>query len=193
MMDRSSLLINESFALRQKNGIPVFTSIKSMETPYKETEIRGIIDNLNKQRKVLGLTPTESFDSQYNEILRKTPKKSRMKIDYPLDLKRLERIIITPNGKGYLSTFFLDFMKEFNVPIYFVDSRGAIEACFMPSYSKKPSLIVKQCEARLNGKNVEIAKYIITLKLESQEMKRFIPKLRQANDLDDILYVEAKG
>ena len=38
MMERS-LLINESFALRQKDGIPVFTSIKTIEAPYQESEI----------------------------------------------------------------------------------------------------------------------------------------------------------
>ncbi len=88
---------------------------------------------------------------------------------------------------------FLDFMKEFNVPIYFVNGRGMIDSCFMPAYSKKPSLIVKQCEALINGKNIEIAKYIIALKLESQEMERLIPNLKKAKDIKEILSVEAKA
>jgi CRISPR-associated endonuclease Cas1 len=118
-------------------------------------------------------------------------RKKRIRTDYPLDLNRLERIIVTSNGKGYLSTYFLDFMKEFNVPIYFVNSRGVIDSCFMPTFSKKPSLIVKQCEALTNGKSVEIVKYIMTLKLESQGMKRFIPQLKEAKDINEILYAEA--
>lgn len=193
LMRERSLLINQAFALRQRNGKPVYTTIKTIETPYLKSEIDNIIDNLNTKRKVLGLTPTQSFDTQYNEILSKTPKRNRLKTDYPLDLHNLQRIIITPNGKGYLSTYFLDFMSEFNVPIYFVNSKGLIESCFMPVYNKKPTLIIKQCEARLNGMNIKIAKYIITLKLESQGMKRFIPKLKEARDLNEILIVEAKG
>jgi CRISPR-associated endonuclease Cas1 len=118
-------------------------------------------------------------------------RKKRVRTDYPLDLHNLERIIITPNGKGYLSTYFLDFMKEFNVPIYFVNGRGMIDSCFMPTYHKKPSLIVSQVEARINGKNIQIAKYIITLKLESQGMKQFIPQLKEAKDIKEILYAEA--
>lgn len=190
-MGNKSLIINESFALRQRNGRPTYTTIKTIEEPYQESEIDNIIDDLNKQRKVLGLTPTQSLDSQYNEILKQTPKRNRVKTDHPLDLHHLERIFITPNGKGYLSTYFLDFMKEFNVPIYFINGKGMIESSFMPTYFKKPSLIVKQYEARLNSKNILIAKYIITLKLESQGMNQFIPRLKKAKDLNEILYAEA--
>lgn len=82
-------------------------------------------------------------------------------------------------------------MKEFNVPIYFVNGRGMIDSCFMPIFHKKASLIVKQVEAKNNGIDFQIVKYIMTLKLESQGMKQFIPLLKKAKDINDILYAEA--
>ncbi len=171
MGDRS-LLINQPFALRQQNGAPVFTKIKTEIIPHSQEfmDKYGVFEKMGYKL---------------------ADRKKRIRTDYPLDLNKLERIIITPNGKGYLSTYFLDFMKEFKVPIYFVNGRGVIESCFMPEYSKKPSLIVKQCEALINGKNVEIVKYIMTLKLESQGMKQFIPDLKKAKNIKEILYSEA--
>ncbi|MGE5458767.1 MAG: CRISPR-associated endonuclease Cas1, partial [Methanococcaceae archaeon] len=65
-------------------------------------------------------------------ILRKTPKKSREKTDHSIDLHDIHRIIITPNAKGYISTYFLEFMKEHSIPIYWIDGKGRIEASFIP-------------------------------------------------------------
>ncbi len=171
MGDRS-LLISEPFALRQQNGAPVFTKIKTEIIPHSQEFIEkyGVFEKMGYKL---------------------ADRKKRVRIDYPLNLHKLERIIITPNGKGYLSTYFLDFMKEFNVPIYFVDGRGMIDSCFMPLYSKKTPLVIKQCEARINGKNIEIAKYIIKLKLESQRVNRLIPELSKAKCIKDILAVES--
>ncbi len=129
-MKERSLIINESFALRQRDGKPVFTSIKAIETPYQKSEIDNIISNLNIKRKVLGLTPTKSFDIHYNKTLIKTPKKSREKTDHSIDLHDIHRIIITPNAKGYISTYFLEFMKEHSIPIYWIDIKGIIEPTF---------------------------------------------------------------
>src|SRR3990172_4560521 len=171
MGDRT-ILINQPFALRQQNGAPVFTKIDTEIIPHSQEFIEkyGVFEKMGYKL---------------------ADRKIRIRTDYPLDLNKLERIIITPNGKGYLSTYFLDFMKEFNVPIYFVNGRGMIESCFMPAYFKKPSLIVKQCEALINGKNVEIAKYIMALKLESQGMKHLIPDLNDAKNIKEVLYAEA--
>lgn len=191
-MRERSLLINESFALRQRDGKSVFTSIKTIETPYQKSEIDNIINNLNTKRRVLGLTPTKSFDIQYNEILKKTPKKSREKTDHSIDLHDIHRIIITPNAKGYISTYFLDFMKEHSIPIYWIDEKGIIEASFIPFHLITSSKVIQQCESRLNGKNIEIAKYIIELKLESQEMNKYIPELKKMNNLKDIIQIEGR-
>ncbi|MDO8725918.1 MAG: CRISPR-associated endonuclease Cas1 [Candidatus Methanoperedens sp.] len=171
-MGARTILISQPFALRQQKGVPVYTKIETEIIPHSQEFIEkyGVFEKMGYKL---------------------ADRKNRIKTDYPLDLHNLERIIITPNGKGYLSTYFLDFMKDFNVPIYFVNGKGMVESCFMPTYFKKPSLIVKQCEARINGKNIEVAKYILTLKLESQGMKQFIPKLMEAKNLDEILYAEA--
>ncbi|HEY9206084.1 MAG TPA: CRISPR-associated endonuclease Cas1 [Candidatus Methanoperedens sp.] len=173
MGDRS-LLINQPFALRQQNGAPVFTKIKTEIIPHSQEFIEkyGIFEKMGYKL---------------------ADRKKRIRTDYPIDLNKLERIIITPNGKGYLSTYFLDFMKEFKVPIYFVDGKGMVNSCFMPTYYKKPSLIIKQCEAKITGKDVEIANYIMTLKLESQGMKRFIPDLKKAKNIREIVFVEARA
>ncbi len=192
MTDRT-LLINQAFALRQRNGMPVFTSIKTMESQYNESELDTMVDKINKRKKVLGLTISECFDVKYKDLLKKTPKKNRIKIDHPIDLHRLNRIIITQNGKGYLSTAFLDFMREFNIPIYFVNGRGMIDSFFMPTYFKKADLVIKQAEARINGTNIEIAKYIIENKLESQGITYLIPDLKKAKNIDNILGIEANA
>ncbi len=68
------------------------------------------------------------------------------KKDYPIDLHTLERIIITPNAKGYISTAFLEYAKKYAIPIYWIEGNGMIESCFMPVYFKRTSLIIKQCE-----------------------------------------------
>jgi CRISPR-associated endonuclease Cas1 len=141
----------------------------------------------------MGLTTSECFDIKYKEILKKTPKKIREKTDHPLNLIYLDRIIITPMGKGYISTYFLEFMKEHNIPIYFVDNRGKIDSCFLPYIYKKPSLMIKQLEARINGKGIEIAKYLIRLKLESQGMKNMINYLDDANDVRTIIRIEGEA
>jgi hypothetical protein len=44
-MDSRTLLINQPFALRQRNGMPVFTKIETLEKPYTELEINDIINN----------------------------------------------------------------------------------------------------------------------------------------------------
>ena len=51
----TSLLINDAFALRQRNGVPVFTSIKTLKRPYTKKEIEDIISNTTMQRKEFGL------------------------------------------------------------------------------------------------------------------------------------------
>ncbi len=46
-------------------------------------------------------------------------------------------------------------------------------------------------EAKLNGKDLEIAKYLITLKLESIKMEKYIPNMRKAKDIHAVVSVEA--
>jgi CRISPR-associated endonuclease Cas1 len=190
MTNGHTLLINESFALRQNNGMPVFTEIKTVERPYTKAEIDGIIDNQNKQRRDKGLTIVESFDVEYKEMLRKTSKKIRTKTDYPIDLFNLERIIMTPNAHGYISTAFLEFAKIRSIPIYWVDVKGKLEASFIPYNFVKPSLVVKQCNAIINGKALDICKYLIMQKLESQGFDYVVPNLRKAKNVRDVLSIE---
>lgn len=189
MIERT-LLINRPFALRQRDGLPVFTSIEMKESPYHENEMDNIIDNLNKQKKVMGLITTNFFDVKYKEMLKEKPKKTRVKIDHSIDLHDIHRIIITPNASGYISTFFLEFMKEHSIPIYWIDGKGRIEASFIPFHLVKSSFVIKQCESRLNGKNIEIAKYIIELKFKSQKMDYWIPNLMKTTDLRGIRNIE---
>lgn len=74
MIDRT-LLINESFALRQRNGIPVFTSISMTESPYHESELDDIIHNLNKQKKAMGLISTNFLMSNIKKCLKRHQRK----------------------------------------------------------------------------------------------------------------------
>jgi CRISPR-associated endonuclease Cas1 len=169
----SSLIINNPFALRQRNGAPVYTEIKKEITPHSKEFI-------------------EKYGSYLEKLRLKLPdREQRIKTDYPLNMSVLKRIIITPNAKGYLSTFFLDFAKVHQIPIYFVDVKGRIEASFMPFHYLKASLALKQYEAKSNGKVLDIAKYLIMLKLESIKMEKFIPNLRKAKDIHAAISVEA--
>lgn len=52
-------------------------------------------------------------------------------------------------------------------------------------------MIVKQVEARNNGKGLEIAKYLIKLKIESEDMKAYLPKLDKAKDIKGVMELEA--
>ena len=190
-MNERTLLINQAFALRQRDGIPVYTSIEMKESPYHKSEIDNIIENLNKQKTAMGLITTNFFDVKYKEMLKVTPKKTRVKIDYPINLSTLKRIIITPNARGYISTYFLEFCKVHLIPIYWVDGKGKVDASFIPFHYLKPSLALKQYEAKLNGKGFEIAKYLISLKLESIGMEYFLPNLEKAKDILTIFAVES--
>lgn len=170
-MTESSLFINEAFALRQRSGKPVFTSIETEIIPHSQ-------ELMDKYRYI--------YDHGY-----KLPdRKRRHKTDYPIDLSKLERIILTPNAKGYISTYFIDFAKAHSIPIYWIDVKGEIEASFIPFHLVKSSFVIKQCESRLNGNNIKIAKYIVELKLQSQKMDDWIPKLRKIKDLKGILSIE---
>jgi hypothetical protein len=65
--------------LRQSNGIPVFTSIKTIEVPYQEFEIESIIEKINERKKSIGFTRTEIFDIKYKEMLKKHQRRSEKK------------------------------------------------------------------------------------------------------------------
>ncbi len=173
MKTESTLLINGAFALRQQRGLPVFTTI--------ETEIilhsPEFLEKYEKHFKDLGFKLAN--------------RKRRIKTDHPVDLSILKRIIVTPNAKGYISTFFLEFCKVHSVPIYWIDRKGRIDSSFIPFHYLKPSLALKQYEAKLNGKALDICKYLIMLKLESMGMKDLIPNMRKAQDIRGAFSVEA--
>ncbi len=188
-----TLLINEAFSLRQRNGNPVFTKIETKREQYSESEINTIIEQMNEFKRKNGYTKSKNYETMYISLLRKTPKKMRIKKDYPLDLHTLERIILTPNSHGYISTAFLEFAKEYNIPLYWIDGKGRLEASFVPFYHKIPSKVLQQADSRNNGKNVEIAKYLISLKLESYHMEHLMPKLRKAKSIKDVLQVEGNA
>ncbi len=145
MADRT-LLIDQQFALRQHNGVPVFTFIETKIIPHSQDfmEKYGVFEKMGYKL---------------------ADRKKRIKRDHSINLSVLKRILITPNGKGYISTFFLEFCKVHSIPIYFVDGKGRIEASFIPFHYLKPSLALKQYEAKLNGKDLEIAKYLMLIPL----------------------------
>jgi CRISPR-associated protein Cas1 len=124
-------------------------------------------------------------------FLRRNTKKEEQHTIIPIDLNKLQTIFVTPRAKGYLTTGFIDFIKSHNIGIYWIDGRGTVEASFMPQDFKKASLIIKQVEARNNGKGLEIAKYLIKLKIESEDMKAYLPKLQKAKDIKEVMEVEA--
>jgi CRISPR-associated endonuclease Cas1 len=172
-MSERSLLIDGAFALRQQKGLPVWTEIRKEIIPHS----KEFIEKYGKHFAKLGLKLAD--------------RKQITEINNPIDVSVLKRIIITQNGKGYLSTYFLDFCKVHQIPIYFVDGKGKIEASFIPFHYLKQSLALKQYEAIANGKSIDIAKYLIILKLESIKMENFIPNLRRANDIHAVVSVEA--
>ena len=172
-MSENTLLITGNFALRQVNGVPVYTEIKKEIISHS----REFVETYGKHFAKLGLKLAD--------------RKQITEINNPINPSVLKRIVITPNGKGYISTYFLDFAKVHQIPIYFVDVKGRVEASFIPFHYLKQSLALKQYEAITNGKTLDIAKYLIMLKLESIKMEKFIPNLRKAKDIHSVVSVEA--
>lgn len=195
-MNESSLLINSAFALRQQDLKPVYTQIgDKIEKPYTASDLKDLKEKLIKLYTKTGMS-LENIQKRSNNFeirMKGKTKKIDGKTDYPIDLSKLERIILTPKASGYISTSFFDFAIANNIAIYWIDKEGIIKSSFMPVYFKRTSLIIKQCEARISGKNIEIAKYLIKLKLESEGMEHLIPKLNKAKNIKDILQVEGNA
>ena len=192
-MNETALLINSPFSLTQKNNVPIYTQVGDIIIrPYNDDEIKDQIQRQMLRDKKAGLDKEVIFKKcKYLELfLRRNTKKEEKRTDCPIDLQKLKRIIITPRAKGYITTAFLEFTKAHNIPIYWINGEGMIDACFMPAYFKKPTLILKQYEAKSNGNDIEIAKYIIGLKFKSQNMDNFIKNLDKTKTISDIIQIE---
>jgi len=192
-MNESSLLINSAFALRQQDMKPIYTKIgKRIEIPITDIEIETSKNKLKRIYKKNGISD-EDIEKYVDRFVKHFKGKNKLtdgKTNYPIDLNKLERIIITPNAKGYISTAFIDFIKSHNIAIYWIDVKGTIDASFMPSDFKKSSLIIKQAKHETT-EGLEIAKYLIKLKIESEDMKSYLPKLNKAKDIKEVMEVEA--
>ena len=92
-MSENTLLITGNFALRQVNGAPVYTEIKKEIISHS----REFVETYGKHFAKLGLKLAD--------------RKQITEINNPINPSVLKRIVITPNGKGYISTYFLDFAK----------------------------------------------------------------------------------
>lgn len=192
-MNETALLINSPFSLTQKNNVPVYTQVgDKIIRPYTDAEMKDLLQKQMVRDKKAGLDKETIFKKcKYLELfLRRNIKKEEERTDYPIDLQKLKRIIITPRAKGYITTAFIEFAKAHNIPIYWINGEGMIDACFMPAYFRKPSLILKQYEAKINGEDIKIAKYIIGLKFKSQNTDNFIKNLDKAKTVSDIIQIE---
>ena len=91
-MGARTLLIDQQFALRQHNGVPVFTSIETKIIPHNQDfmEKYGVFEKMGYKL---------------------ADRKKRIKKNHSINLSVLKRILITHNGKGYISTYFLDFIS----------------------------------------------------------------------------------
>ncbi|MCX9085220.1 MAG: hypothetical protein OIN87_10545 [Candidatus Methanoperedens sp.] len=129
----TSLLINSAFALRQQDNKPVYTQIgKKIERPYSESDLNELKESLLKQYTKAGLSQEKikrRLDFYENRMKGKNIKTDG-KTNYPIDLSKLERIIITPKSHGYISTAFIDFIKSHNIAIYWIDCKGKIKNNF---------------------------------------------------------------
>jgi len=193
-MNESSLLINSPFALKQQNNVPLYVEFgDTIERPYTDSEIKESLKRQIIRDRKAGV-PKDEIEKKcfyLDRFMQKLTKKEEQKTVYPIDLQKLETIIITPRAKGYITNAFIDFIKNHNIAIYWIDVKGTVDASFMPFNFKNPSLIVKQVKARDNGKALEIAKYLIELKLKSQGMDEHITRLYKSRDIKDIMQVEA--
>lgn len=199
MSSESSLLINNHFALRQVKGKPVYTEFASIKKSLSEQEIKSRIKNL---RKALGIDHIMDKNARirakakfhkYEDAIRNRQKSEEVKTNHQIDLSKLQRIIITHNAPGYISADFFKFLKQHTIPIYWIDSSGLIEASFIPTHYVKQSLVMKQCKAVLTGKNIEIAKYLVGLKIIGESNKDLLPKLEKAKTIKNIIAVEGES
>jgi CRISPR/Cas system-associated endonuclease Cas1 len=60
----------------------------------------------------------------------------------------------------------------------------------MPMYFKKPSLILKQYKAKSNGKDIEIVKYLIGLKLKTHDMSHLVKNLNKVKTIKEVIAIE---
>jgi len=56
-------------------------------------------------------------------------------------------------GKGYISTAFLEFAKAHNIPIYWINSNGLIEASFLPFIIKNLHWLLNRLKQEVTGKH----------------------------------------
>lgn len=188
-MIEKTLLIDNPFALKQLDGKPVHIETAQFKRLDKD-EIRKLFQDLKNYKKNKTKTSTKRLILVKNKD-GESPKDTIDKpINKPVDVSDIERIIITTKGKGYITTDFLSFAKSHNIPIYLLNNEYMIDSFFMPVYFRKPSLILKQCEAKSNGKDVEIAKYLMSQKFKSYGQGEFIKNLDKAKTIKDILSIE---
>ena len=157
MTSETSLLINRPFSLTQKNNVPIYTQIgDKIIRPYNDDEIKDQLQKQMSRDKKAELDKETIFKKcKYLELfLRRNTKKEEHKTVFPIDLNKLQTIFITPRAKGYITTGFIDFARTNNIAILWIDSTGKVDASFFPFNFKKSSLVVKQAEARLNGKSL---------------------------------------
>jgi CRISPR-associated endonuclease Cas1 len=173
-MTEQTLLINSGFALKQKDGLPLLVK-RNIKRSGSGKEVFEKALKEGKQK----FTFSDTIEVDIEEIV--------------IDLHNLKQMIITPRGKGYISTAFIDFCMEHGIPIYWIDHRGKVTATFTPFHMRKPTMIIKQCKAHDNGKALEISKLLIRLKLEAQKMESYLPKLDKVKNTKEILQIEANA
>ncbi len=186
-MTEQTLLINGAFALRQVDGIPVFTEEKRFKK-LTDQQIKNVKDKIKKK-----ITVPKLIIKKHEYKNQDTPDKLTVKVNTKLDLHTVKQIVITPRAKGYISTAFIDYCIGHRVRIYWIDSGGLIQASFMPTHYVKQSLVMKQCKATLTGKNIEIAKYLIGLKIIGENNSDLLPKLKKAKTIKNIIAVEGES
>lgn len=190
-MIEKTLLIDNPFALKQLDGKPVHIETAQFKRITNKDEIRKLFldlknykKNKNKSGQLKRLVLLKNKDAESTKDTIHRP------INKPVDVSNIKRIIISTKGKGFITMDFIDFAKSLNIPIYWLNKEGMIDAFFMPIYFKKPSLILEQCKAKSNGKDIEIAKYLIGLKLKTHGMSHLIRSLDKVKTIKEVIAIE---
>ncbi|CAG0951329.1 hypothetical protein METP2_00223 [Methanosarcinales archaeon] len=126
-MNESSLLINSPFALKQHNNVPVYVEFgDKIERSYTDSEIKESLRRQIIRDKKAGLSKEviEKKCFYLDKFMQKLTKKEEIQTDYPINLIKLQTIIITPKAKGYITNAFIDFAKINNISMYWINNKG---------------------------------------------------------------------
>jgi CRISPR-associated endonuclease Cas1 len=186
MVNKRTLLIDNPFALKQVDGKPVYIVTREFKRLNKD-EVMQLLRDLKNSKHEIG---NQTLIARKNEVGKEPANTIDSEVNSNIDLSTIGTIVITPKGKGFITMDFLQFLKSYDIAVYWVDKEGMIDSFYMPVYYKKTSLMLKQLEAKRSGRDLDIAKYIIGEKFKNNGQDNLVSTLVKAKTISELIGIE---